>query len=224
MFVQCGAMWRCRRDIRSLRDLTAEHLPLLRNILNKGAQVHLSRDSLLAESLDGRKWQALCNGSTVHIFDSPVHVPFACVHPNIPSGLLRSTAAATRAWALLNHPLNSVSCISQLTAAAGGNEWVFLMLCMQAIWDRFSVPAEQLRVYVHYQPSYYHFHVHFVHTSYDGAMGLAAGKAHLLGTIIGTWEAHLVVDWLHTGEDSWFAMTVGCHQHPAWMHLLPTMW
>jgi m7GpppX diphosphatase len=27
------------------------------------------------------------------------------------------------------------------------------------------VGEDQLRIYVHYQPSYYHFHVHFVHTS-----------------------------------------------------------
>ena len=31
--------------------------------------------------------------------------------------------------------------------------------------ERFGVVEEQLRVFVHYQPSYYHFHVHFVHTN-----------------------------------------------------------
>lgn len=37
----------CRRDVKSLRDLRPEHLPLLRNILMKGVQVTKS-DSLLS--------------------------------------------------------------------------------------------------------------------------------------------------------------------------------
>jgi m7GpppX diphosphatase len=35
----------------------------------------------------------------------------------------------------------------------------------RASQERFGVGEEQLRVFVHYQPSYYHFHVHFVHTN-----------------------------------------------------------
>lgn len=29
--------------------------------------------------------------------------------------------------------------------------------------EKFGAAASSLRVYVHYQPTYYHFHVHFSH-------------------------------------------------------------
>jgi len=54
---------------------------------------------------------------------------------------------------------------------------------MAAIFEKYNVPASQLRVFVHYQPSYYHFHVHFVHVMYE-AIGTSIGKAHLLSDII----------------------------------------
>ncbi|KAG6329080.1 hypothetical protein ID866_10008 [Astraeus odoratus] len=41
-----------------------------------------------------------------------------------------------------------------------------------------------VRLYVHYQPSYYHFHVHIVHASQSGIMGMTVGQAHLLDDII----------------------------------------
>ena len=53
-----------------------------------------------------------------------------------------------------------------------------------AILDRFGVPASSLKVYLHYHPSYYHLHVHFVHASMDASAGLSAGKAHLLESVI----------------------------------------
>lgn len=54
---------------------------------------------------------------------------------------------------------------------------------LQAIEQRYGIAADKIRVFVHYQPSYYHFHVHFVHIKYEGS-GLVAGKAHLLDDII----------------------------------------
>ncbi|XP_064588267.1 m7GpppX diphosphatase [Zonotrichia leucophrys gambelii] len=79
-----------RRDIKSLRDLTAEHLPLLRNVLQEGKE---------------------------------------------------------------------------------------------AIVKRFGVPGSQLRIYLHYQPSYYHLHVHFTALGYD-APGSSVERAHLLADVI----------------------------------------
>ncbi|XP_053943017.1 m7GpppX diphosphatase [Cuculus canorus] len=79
-----------RRDIKSLRDLTAEHLPLLRNVLQEGKE---------------------------------------------------------------------------------------------AVVKRFGVPGSQLRIYLHYQPSYYHLHVHFTALSYD-APGSSVERAHLLADVI----------------------------------------
>lgn len=79
-----------RRDIKSLRDLTAEHLPLLRSILQEGKE---------------------------------------------------------------------------------------------AIVKRFGVPSSQLRIYLHYQPSYQHLHVHFTALGYD-APGSSVERAHLLADVI----------------------------------------
>ncbi|XP_019514462.1 PREDICTED: m7GpppX diphosphatase isoform X3 [Hipposideros armiger] len=79
-----------RRGIRSLRDLTVEHLPLLRNILREG---------------------------------------------------------------------------------------------QEAVLQRYQVPADRLRVYLHYLPSYYHLHVHFTALGFD-APGSAVERAHLLAEVI----------------------------------------
>ncbi|KAL9979122.1 hypothetical protein ACROYT_G016734 [Oculina patagonica] len=58
-----------------------------------------------------------------------------------------------------------------------------LLKGQEAIKEKYSVPSDQLRIYVHYQPSYYHFHVHFTHLKYD-APGCGIGKAHLLQDVI----------------------------------------
>lgn len=61
-----------------------------------------------------------------------------------------------------------------------------LSLPSQVIEQRFGVVPNQLRIYVHYQPSYYHFHVHFCHTGLGAnSPGAAVGKAHLLDDILG---------------------------------------
>jgi len=59
------------------------------------------------------------------------------------------------------------------------------ILCQgtKAIEAKYGVRASQLRIYVHYQPSYYHFHVHFTHLSFE-APGSTVLKAHLLADII----------------------------------------
>ncbi|XP_036381386.1 m7GpppX diphosphatase [Megalops cyprinoides] len=52
-----------------------------------------------------------------------------------------------------------------------------------AIQKRYGFPATKLRVYLHYQPSYYHLHVHFTSLSYD-APGCGVERAHLLSNVI----------------------------------------
>ncbi|XP_035201929.1 m7GpppX diphosphatase isoform X1 [Oxyura jamaicensis] len=53
----------------------------------------------------------------------------------------------------------------------------------EAIAKRFGVPGSQLRIYLHYQPSYYHLHVHFTALGYD-APGSSVERAHLLADVI----------------------------------------
>lgn len=45
----------------------------------------------------------------------------------------------------------------------------------------------KLRFYFHYQPSYYHLHLHIAALTFEGA-GQFAGQAHLLETVIGNLE------------------------------------
>lgn len=62
---------------------------------------------------------------------------------------------------------------------------VIYTCALQALKLKYGVELKQLRVFCHYQPSYYHLHVHFVHINLDIGMGMAVGKAHLLSEIIG---------------------------------------
>lgn len=36
-----------------------------------------------------------------------------------------------------------------------------------AITKKFNIPASQLRIYLHYQPSYYYLHVHFAYLMFE---------------------------------------------------------
>uniref|UniRef100_A0A8C8SRX8 m7GpppX diphosphatase n=1 Tax=Pelusios castaneus TaxID=367368 RepID=A0A8C8SRX8_9SAUR len=57
----------------------------------------------------------------------------------------------------------------------------------EAILKRFGVAGSQLRIYFHYQPSYFHLHVHFTALGYD-APGCSVEKAHLLAEVIDNLE------------------------------------
>lgn len=47
-----------------------------------------------------------------------------------------------------------------------------------------ELEEDQLKLYVHYQPTYYHFHVHIVHVALEAGATQAAGKAIALESII----------------------------------------
>lgn len=48
-----------------------------------------------------------------------------------------------------------------------------------------GISRDKLRLYVHYQPTYYHFHIHVVNVDYGGLPGsMAVGKAILLNDVI----------------------------------------
>lgn len=57
----------------------------------------------------------------------------------------------------------------------------------EAILEQFKIPSSKLRIYLHYQPSYYHLHVHFTHLRYD-APGSGVERAHLLTDVINNIE------------------------------------
>lgn len=49
-----------------------------------------------------------------------------------------------------------------------------------------SIEADQLKLYVHYQPTYYHFHIHIVHVALEAGATQATGKAVGLDSIMET--------------------------------------
>eukprot|EP00892_Ulva_mutabilis_P005212 jgi/Ulvmu1/3062/UM015_0102.1 len=57
-----------------------------------------------------------------------------------------------------------------------------------AIREQYGVPHEHLRVFVHYLPSYFHLHVHFMHMGKEATFGMATGKAHALQDVISSIE------------------------------------
>lgn len=82
----------------------------------------------------------------------------------------------------------------------------------KAIFNKYKgLPESQLRIYLHYQPSFYHLHVHFTYLKYDAPgkfdsrfdshfvfinfvivyhfiSGIFTEKAHLLSTVINNIE------------------------------------
>ncbi|KAK6458436.1 trehalase-associated protein [Scheffersomyces xylosifermentans] len=51
--------------------------------------------------------------------------------------------------------------------------------------QKFPVNSDELRIFIHYQPSYYHFHLHIVNIRHPGlGDGIAVGKAILLEDVI----------------------------------------
>ncbi|GAA5854071.1 hypothetical protein JCM8547_008214 [Rhodosporidiobolus lusitaniae] len=59
--------------------------------------------------------------------------------------------------------------------------------------ERYGIDKGELRFFVHYQPSYYHFHVHVVHLNYVNFSGITVGQAHLLDDLIDLLELEVEV-------------------------------
>lgn len=53
----------------------------------------------------------------------------------------------------------------------------------RVVKEQFGLDASQLRIFLHYQPTYYHLHVHIVHVDYE-MPGCSVGAAHLLTDVI----------------------------------------
>ncbi|XP_051541084.1 m7GpppX diphosphatase [Myxocyprinus asiaticus] len=56
------------------------------------------------------------------------------------------------------------------------------------IKQQYGIPPSKLRIYLHYQPSYYHLHVHFTSLDYE-APGCGVERAHLLSDVIQNLQA-----------------------------------
>eukprot|EP00088_Acartia_fossae_P071257 TRINITY_DN9748_c0_g1_i13.p1 TRINITY_DN9748_c0_g1~~TRINITY_DN9748_c0_g1_i13.p1 ORF type:complete len:705 (-),score=118.84 TRINITY_DN9748_c0_g1_i13:132-2192(-) len=58
---------------------------------------------------------------------------------------------------------------------------------LAAIQDKYGLASDKIRCYIHYQPSYYHLHVHFTALEYQ-APGINCEKSHLLSDVISNIE------------------------------------
>ncbi|KAK0457776.1 scavenger mRNA decapping enzyme [Desarmillaria tabescens] len=59
----------------------------------------------------------------------------------------------------------------------------------RVVQEKWGLPTGSLRMWIHYQPSYYHFHVHIANASYElPGFGMAVGQAHLLEDVISLLE------------------------------------
>ena len=56
--------------------------------------------------------------------------------------------------------------------------------CTKAIEEKYGVHKSQIRAYFHYQPSFYHLHVHFTHLKFTNAPGAGMERCHLLTNVI----------------------------------------
>ena len=56
-----------------------------------------------------------------------------------------------------------------------------------AIQEKYDIDRAQLRIYLHYQPSFYHLHVHFTYLKHD-APGIFCERSHLLDSVINNIE------------------------------------
>ncbi|KAG7665000.1 uncharacterized protein J8A68_001465 [[Candida] subhashii] len=55
----------------------------------------------------------------------------------------------------------------------------------KVVREKYEMSGDQVRVFVHYQPSYYHFHIHVVNIHHPGlGDGIAIGKAILMDDLI----------------------------------------
>lgn len=53
----------------------------------------------------------------------------------------------------------------------------------KAVAEKYAISPQELRVFLHYQPSFYHLHVHFTHIKAE-AFGFQSERAHMLSTVI----------------------------------------
>ncbi|XP_008325680.1 m7GpppX diphosphatase-like [Cynoglossus semilaevis] len=52
-----------------------------------------------------------------------------------------------------------------------------------AVLEHYSLPASKLRVYVHYQPAFYHLHIHFTKLGFNPP-SCGVERSHLLADVI----------------------------------------
>jgi m7GpppX diphosphatase len=55
---------------------------------------------------------------------------------------------------------------------------------LRVVSQKYELAEDRLKLYLHYQPTYYHFHIHIVHVALDAGATQAVGKAFGLENLI----------------------------------------
>ena len=79
--------------------------------------------------------------------------------------------------------VKETACQHLFPSKVSKNKLIRCCTILLSISGRYGVHQSQIRAYFHYQPSYYHLHVHFTHVKYN-APGTKVEHAHLLTSVI----------------------------------------
>ncbi|OWA50410.1 m7GpppX diphosphatase [Hypsibius exemplaris] len=88
-----------------------------------------------------------------------------------------------------------------------------------AITEKYGLPASRIRAFFHYQPTFYHLHIHFTNIHFD-APGRNAEKAHMLTTVISNLQyddyyKKATIPFVVGEKDPLFALYDHCLKPPA---------
>ena len=78
--------------------------------------------------------------------------------------------------------INTISCIRDLRAVHIPLLQSLQQAGIDCIQDMYGIPSNQIRIFVHYQPQFYHFHVHF--TRLENEVGSTVERGHMVCDII----------------------------------------
>ncbi|KAH7098109.1 mRNA decapping enzyme [Auriculariales sp. MPI-PUGE-AT-0066] len=92
------------------------------------------------------------------------------------------TSSALYLMALIRNP--SIACLRDLRASHIPLLQNVRREAKRVAKERWDIPENGLRMFIHYQPSYYHFHIHIVNANFTGLAGQSVGQAHLLDDVI----------------------------------------
>lgn len=84
----------------------------------------------------------------------------------------------------------------------------------KAISAKYKLPENELRIFIHYQPSYYHFHVHFTWLGSDSVGGPYSERSHLIDNVIA--NIRLMNDYYQKATIT-FALKKGTPLYESWV-------
>ena len=154
----------CRRDLHSLRDLDASHLPLLHNLKAKCQKVCVCTHKLLSASVcltcaadrsaASCCAEHICCPTTVQPLLQSMQqgMPSCCKCVEHQHTLFMLHAAMLSSSAYTSRGMHITLPSKCEDAARSLRSWC-CYVCMQAVLERYGVDSHQLRMFLHYPPS-----------------------------------------------------------------------